>query len=279
MVALAPGAGQHGHVTDGEDPMTWQCSACDTINDHNAQTCSVCDAPPVSPAAPRGSLSRAATIVEAPPERPVARTAPLPRPGRRRPVARWIAFAILALTVVVVAASVNGGGKSTHDGGGGASGSGSSGSSGGTRLRGLTLRRRTYDRFSVDVPASWAIVARDVDHGAYIETEWRSPVSGTVFAKVDYTPGFSGTPRSGAGSVRGLYTGLGAYHEFGYAAYDAGGKDGWRWSFQYKGARKVDYFFTSCGTGFAFLGAAPPNRFKRLEPVYEHMVRSLKLAC
>jgi hypothetical protein len=260
--------------------MTWQCAACDTINDLAHPACAVCDLDRATAEQARAAKP-SATSKPAMAAKPLSAAAPpLPPRSPTPSVIPWIIAVILVIAAgatALVVLHANGDGSKPSSS---ASSSGGSSSSTETHLQGLTLKRRSYDAFSVDVPTSWKVIEKGVDHGAYIETEWGSPAHDTVYAKVDYTPGFSGTPRSGAAGVRGLYTGLERYHEFGYAEYETGdGKAGWRWSFVYKGVRKVDSFFTGCGTGYALLGAAPPDLFQRYEPIFEHMAQSLRLTC
>lgn len=129
--------------------------------------------------------------------------------------------------------------------------------------------------YQVLVPATWTRTADDVDHGSYRESKWQSPNGDGSFL-VDYTVGFTGTPRSGATTVRSSTSRSAGYQELGFEAWDNGR---WRWDFALAGQRKTDVFTVGCGTGYATLGAASHARFQRLAPMFERMARSLIPQC
>ena len=266
--------------------MTWKCYACDTVNDDQHASCSVCElersAAEVSPElrAPRPTeITHRGSPAPAP--------APLPdRTGGIGGIAKLLAGAVAVLAVVVAVVSLSAGGSDTRSTSavpsytsrsestsGAVEPSGDTeSSSGASSGSGSGLETRRYSAFSIDVPADWRTVERDRDHdGAFFETKWRSPESSKVFALVDYTPGFSGTPEEAARGVRKNFPGLDGYTEHSFAPFG----DGWRWIFSLDGTQKADYFYTRCDTGFAFLGAAPEEDFVRYAETFEDMASSL----
>jgi hypothetical protein len=137
-----------------------------------------------------------------------------------------------------------------------------------------SLRAYATRSYSLQVPSTWQTVSDDADQGAYRESKWQSP-TGDGSLLVDYTVGFSGTPQSGAAEVRSSTSRSSGYQELGWRSW-AGG---WRWDFIVGGQRKMDVFFTACGTGYALLGTASPSRFSTLEPLFEQAARSLEPQC
>lgn len=141
----------------------------------------------------------------------------------------------------------------------------------------LPIRPYATSRYRLDVPATWTQVADDEDHsGVYRESRWNSPM-GDAYLLIDYTVGFDGSAKSGADPLRSAQQGTSGYHEWAYRSWL--GDRFWRWEFSKDGVRKVDFFAASCGTGYALLGAAPPDRFARLLPSFEAAARSLRLTC
>jgi hypothetical protein len=104
---------------------------------------------------------------------------------------------------------------------------------------------------------------------------WESPNGDGSFL-VDYTVGFTGTPRSGASTVRASTSRSEGYQEPRFDSWDG---SRWRWAFTLPGQRKMDVFIVGCGTGYATLGAASGSRFERLRPMFEQMARSLTPQC
>jgi hypothetical protein len=132
-------------------------------------------------------------------------------------------------------------------------------------------------RYRVEVPETWRQVSDDEDHsGVYRESRWNSP-SGDGYLLIDYTVGFDGTAKSGADALRDAMRSTSGYTEWAYGPWLSGRF--WRWEFTKDGTRKIDLFASSCGTGYALLGAASPGRFTRLRPSFEAAARSLQLKC
>jgi hypothetical protein len=141
----------------------------------------------------------------------------------------------------------------------------------------LPTRSYSTGRFRIDVPATWRQVSDEEDHsGVYRESRWNSP-AGDGYLLIDYTDGFDGTPKSGADDLRGAMRGTAGYTEWAYESWLNGRF--WRWEFTKDGTRKIDLFASSCGTGYALLGAASPKRFTRLRASFEAAARSLQLTC
>lgn len=141
----------------------------------------------------------------------------------------------------------------------------------------LVMTGYSAGRYSLTVPASWTQVSDDADHsGVYRESRWNSP-SGDGYLLIDYTVGFDGTPRSGADPLRDGLRGTAGYVEHFYGSW-LGGRF-WRWEFTKGGQRKVDLFSTTCGTGYALLGAASPARFLRLEATFAAAAKSFVPRC
>ena len=157
--------------------------------------------------------------------------------------------------------------------------SGSTGNSrrAGSALGPLPTRSYATGRYRIDVPDTWRQVSDEEDHsGVYRESRWNSP-SGDGYLLIDYTDGFDGTPKSGADDLRDAMRGTSGYTEWAYESWLNGRF--WRWEFTKDGTRKIDLFASRCGTGYALLGAASPERFTRLRASFEAAARSLQLTC
>ncbi len=156
---------------------------------------------------------------------------------------------------------------------------GAAGSSSQAGAAGGPLPTRSYStgRYRIDVPATWRQVSDEEDHsGVYRESRWNSP-SGDGYLLIDYTDGFDGTPKTGADDLRNAMRGTSGYSEWAYESWLNGRF--WRWEFTKDGTRKLDLFASRCGTGYALLGAASPERFTRLRASFEAAARSLQLIC
>ena len=141
----------------------------------------------------------------------------------------------------------------------------------------LPTRSYATGHYRIEVPATWRQVSDEEDHsGVYRESRWNSP-SGDGYLLIDYTDGFDGTPKSGADDLRDAMRGTSGYTEWAYESWLNGRF--WRWEFTKDGTHKLDLFASSCGTGYALLGAASPGRFTRLRASFEAAARSLRLTC
>lgn len=107
---------------------------------------------------------------------------------------------------------------------------------------------------------------------SFYETRWHLKGRPDVVAKLNYTPGFSGTARSGASGVR-RDPGVAVEH-----AYEPIGDD-WLYEFSEDGIRKYDRFSTACGTGWAAFGAAPAGEYAEFRARFEAFTASLSPDC
>jgi hypothetical protein len=137
----------------------------------------------------------------------------------------------------------------------------------------------TTSTYTLSPPAGWVRDAREKDHGGYVESRWHLPGSPGVFVLVDHTVGFDGTAVEGARSVRALTRRSPGYREFAFAPTVLAGATAWRWAFALGGVRKVDWFLTGCGTGYALLGAAPADRWSTYFHLFADVARSLEPTC
>ena len=140
---------------------------------------------------------------------------------------------------------------------------------------------KQYDRgaYELSLPSAWLVQARGEDKGSYIESVWRHPSDADVTVLVDHTPGYTDPPEVGAQAVRSMTSQSDGYREIAFGPTRLGGRDAWRWEFEAGGERKVDYFLTACGTGFAILGTAPPARFARHADDFRRAAQSLDPTC
>jgi hypothetical protein len=136
--------------------------------------------------------------------------------------------------------------------------------------------------YSLTVPDGWIRDHDEKSFPGYIESRWHLEGQPDVSLKVDYTPGFSGTPAEGARSVRNLFPGrVSDYREVDWSGTQINGHNAWRWRFRLedRDVEKVDWFFRACSTGVALLGAAPPDEFEQHLPTFEATVESMTFAC
>ncbi|MEV4422377.1 hypothetical protein AB0L40_20735, partial [Patulibacter sp. NPDC049589] len=132
------------------------------------------------------------------------------------------------------------------------------------------------DGYTIDAPGTgWVRDHADKFQGDdFYETRWHLKGRPDVVVYVDYTPGFSGTPRSGAEGVR-RRPGTPGYVEHRFASDG----DDVVWEFSLDGTHKIDRFSTACDTGFAVLGAAPDDEFERHRATFDAVARSLTPTC
>lgn len=141
--------------------------------------------------------------------------------------------------------------------------------------------RKTYERgaYTITLPTGWVVQTRAEDRGSYIESVWRSPTNRDTTLLVDHTPGYDGSPESGARTVRAMTSRSEDYREVAFGPTRLDGRSAWRWEFEVGGVRKVDYFLVACGTGYAILGAAPPSAFSSHSEEFRRAAASLRPEC
>lgn len=135
------------------------------------------------------------------------------------------------------------------------------------------------DRYGISPPAGWQLVEREADHGSYVESKWQLPGDPSVSFLIDHTAGYRGTARSGAASVRAMTLDGEGYREVSWGPVSLPSSEGWAWEYDLAGARKIDIFSTGCRTGYATLGAAPPESFSTYRHVFVGAARSLRPEC
>jgi hypothetical protein len=141
--------------------------------------------------------------------------------------------------------------------------------------------RRTYNRgaYGIQLPSGWRVRSRGAGKGSYVESVWQSAADPEVTLLVDHTPGYGESAETGARAVRSMTSRSGGYREIAFAATRLGGHDAWRWEFEVDGKRKVDYFMTVCGTGYAVLGTAPSAKFDGHAADFRRAAGSLEPTC
>jgi hypothetical protein len=147
--------------------------------------------------------------------------------------------------------------------------------------RPATPSRTTYDRgaYAIRLPRSWSVRSRGEDKGSYVESIWTSPASADVTLLVDHTPGYTDSPEDGARTVRSMTSRSAGYREIGFGPTQLAGRAAWRWEFTLDGKRKVDWFVTACGTGYAVLGTAPSGTFGVHADTFAAAAASLEPSC
>jgi hypothetical protein len=136
--------------------------------------------------------------------------------------------------------------------------------------------------YALTVPDGWIRNRDEQQNDGYVESLWHLAGQPDVTFKVDYTPGFEGTPAEAARSVRNLFPGrVSSYEELNWSSTVISGHNAWRWRFQVGDldVEKIDWFFSECSTGIAMLGAAPPDTFEDHLPTFQAAAESLTFPC
>jgi hypothetical protein len=141
--------------------------------------------------------------------------------------------------------------------------------------------RRTFERaaFTVALPRSWKVTARNDRQPGYVSNRWRSANSRRTTIRVDYTRNVRATAGASARALRHLVSRSSGYREFSFRRVKLGERRAWRWEFQLDGLRKVDYFFNACGTGYAVLGATTPKQWTAYKKTFSRAARSVEPKC
>lgn len=144
---------------------------------------------------------------------------------------------------------------------------------------GLSAHTADGGAFTIHPPAGWVRDRRNENRGTYYESSWHERGNPDATFLVDYTPGFSGTPRRGAQGVRKLFRNVSDYVELDFSPTDVGDFSAWRWEFESRGLHKLDTFLVECGTGFAALGAAPSDSWVDYVDLFEAAIQTLSPTC
>ena len=224
---------------------------------------------PAAPGGPGGAptVPLAAPSPPLPPAPPPAwertpATAQLP-PARRSP---WPAIAAVALVVLALggaaAALVASGALSEDDDSGGADtvtvGDENTGSE-------RTEPERTDGEdpppdtepfssaaFTAEYPAGWRVVQEDEPQTTFNRTRFES---GEQFVVIDRSPGKGSVdPADAAREVRDATSGTAGYEEISFEPTTIAGRDAYEWAFMLDGDRRVDYFLSLGGDGYAVYG-------------------------
>jgi hypothetical protein len=141
------------------------------------------------------------------------------------------------------------------------------------------------DHYTVAYPTGWTAAERGVTHPAnaqgpgYTEAKWVDPSDSNVYALVDDTPGFTGTPHAGAVSVEKSLVGDPAYNRLVWGRRSFPHATGWQWGYTFGGDETVDTFFVMCGEGVAVEGRAPAAQFQSYAGQFAAMTASLAPNC
>src|SRR4051794_28005075 len=122
-----------------------------------------------------------------------------------------------------------------------------------------TYRAGTY---TVDYPAGWTILERDVDKGAYTETKMQSPDGGAAVL-IDRTPGAPLDPAVEAKGVEVDTAKTPGYRQLKFHAVTIGGRIVWGGGFDLPSGRRYDYFTNEGGGRFAVLGTGSDSAAAR----------------
>lgn len=148
--------------------------------------------------------------------------------------------------------------------------------------RSVKLQDFSGDRYTAQVPAGWTPELINEKNGKRTTSQWRDPADDNTSVLIDNQPvDPSLTAPEAAASVRAQTSQTPGYSEISYGETTVAGVPAIKWVFDLKdeGDRRVDYFFTNCGVGFAVLGSTSPERFARMEPTFSKVANSVYPYC
>lgn len=133
--------------------------------------------------------------------------------------------------------------------------------------------------YSLERPAGWITEADQTANSSVVESKWRDPSDPKTSVLIDTIPSPASTAQADAASVRTQTSSTPGYQEISFDPASINGNDGWKWTFEVSGTKRVDYFLNVCGTSFAILGTTTPQRFDELAPVFQHVAESVQPTC
>lgn len=222
----------------------------------------------------------------------------------KQPAGGWLgkaalALAVIALLVIAVGAtlmisnssssSVEGASDDTLDAGQASAGDGSSSGDDQPRSRkplrdgGAATPYTKFAglRYSADIPTGWSAESIDEpESGTRLVSQWRNPDDDNTSVLIDSSdPGPDAPPIDSAATVRAQTSQSDGYREVSFEETSINGVPAAEWVFDIDGDRRVDYFFNSCGMGFAVLGSTSPSDFATWEPTFRRVAESVTPYC
>ncbi len=139
----------------------------------------------------------------------------------------------------------------------------------------------TGARYSAEVPSGWNAESIDEpESGTRLVSQWRNPDDDNTSVLIDSSdPGPDAAPIDSAATVRAQTSQGDGYSEISFGETTINGQPAAEWVFDIEGDRRVDYFFNSCGVGFAVLGSTSPADFATWEPTFRRVAESVTPYC
>ena len=136
--------------------------------------------------------------------------------------------------------------------------------------------------YYAEVPVGWTPETIEERISSRYESQWRDPIDENTSVLIDSQP-HPGTTTAleDADTVRSEASQSSGYREVSFAPTSLEGQrvEAVRWVFEVEGDRRVDYFFISCGVGFAVLGLSSPNTFGAWAPTFHEVASSVYPLC
>ena len=132
------------------------------------------------------------------------------------------------------------------------------------------------------MPIAWIPEAIEERISGRYESKWRNPSEENTSVLIDSQLHRGNTTALGdAETVRAEASQSSGYREISFTPIrmQGLGAEAARWVFEVEGDRRVDYFFISCGTGFAVLGSSSPSNFGSWAPLFQEVANSVYPRC
>jgi hypothetical protein len=136
--------------------------------------------------------------------------------------------------------------------------------------------------YTAEVPVGWTPETIEERIAGRHESQWRNPNEENTSVLID-SQLHQGTTTAleDAEHVRSQTSQSDGYQEVSFEPTTLAGQgiEAARWVFEVDGDRRVDYFFISCGVGFAVLGSASPSTFGGWAPTFHEVASSVNPKC
>lgn len=136
--------------------------------------------------------------------------------------------------------------------------------------------------YTAEVPVNWTSEKIEEKISGRYESQWRNPEDENTSVLID-SQSHRGTTSAleDAEAVRSEASLSDGYREISLEPImlEGLGVPAARWVFEVEDDRRVDYFFASCGVGFAVLGSSSPGTFRAWSPTFSAVANSVFPRC